>query len=91
MDLAEQIRAQRAASNAALAARDPDRVVSVMDASIAVGVAGGAVLRGLDANRAAWAEQMRDPDYLGYLRTPEHVLDGADQRSAAERGRWVGR
>ena len=91
MDIAEQIRAQRAASNAAIAARDPDRVVSFMDASIIVGVAGGPVLRGLEANRTAWAAQMRDANYLGYLRTPEHVIAGADQRSAAERGRWVGR
>lgn len=90
-DLAEQIRSLRAASNAALAARDPDGVVSFMDDTIAVGVAGGPVLRGLAANRAAWDEQMREAAWLGYVRTPEHVLVGADQRRAAERGRWVGR
>lgn len=91
MDLAAAVRALRDASNAAIAARDAERVVSFMAPDVRVAVAGGPVLRGVEANRAAFAEQMADPAFRGYVRTPETISVSDDRTHAAERGTWVGR
>ena len=90
-DATEVLRALRAASNAAIAARDAERVASFLAPDARVAVAGGPVLHGVEANRAAFAEQMADPAFRGYERTPERfVLEDLGQR-ATERGTWVGR
>jgi ketosteroid isomerase-like protein len=90
-DHAADVRALRAASNAAIAACDADRVVSFMDAGIVVVVAGGAVLDSIEANRCAFATQMRDPAFGGYLRTPSAIEIQHAPLRANEQGRWVGR
>lgn len=90
-DPAAAVRALREASNAAIVACDAERVVSFMAPDVRVAVAGGPVLRGVEANRAAFAEQMADPAFRGYVRAPETVDVRDDGMRAAERGTWVGR
>lgn len=90
-DAAVQLRALRAQSNAAIAARDVDGVVAVMDPEVRVQVAGGPLLAGREASRAAFAEQFADRAFRGYVRTPDEVAVDATGRRATERGRWEGR
>jgi uncharacterized protein (TIGR02246 family) len=85
------VRALREASNAAIAARDAERVGSFMAPDVRVAVAGGPVLQGVEANRAAFAEQMADPAFRGYVRTPESIRVRGDGTRAEECGSWVGR
>jgi ketosteroid isomerase-like protein len=90
-DHAADIRALRKQSNAAIAALDPNYVVAFMAEDVTVAVAGGAVLRGRAANRDAFAAQMAEPGFGGYLRTPEQVLVAQDPLRATEIGTWTGR
>ncbi len=85
------IRARRAVSNTAIAARDATAIVAVMLPDISVAVAGGPVLLGKAAQRAAFAEQFADRAFRGYVRTPETIVLHAADTRATERGRWVGR
>jgi ketosteroid isomerase-like protein len=90
-DAAPLLHILRAQSNAAIAARDADRVVAFMTDDVAVHVAGGPVLRGLAANRRAWEEQMRAAGYGGYVRTPDQITVADGGTSATELGQWEGR
>lgn len=90
-DVTLLIRSLRDQSNHAIAARDVDRVVMCMDPGITVAVAGGPVLRGVDASRMAFAEQFADRAFLGYVRTPDDVSGSAESQRVMERGSWVGR
>lgn len=90
-DHAADIRALRKQSNAAIAALEPDYVVSFMADDVTVAVAGGPVLVGRVANREAFAAQMAEPGFSGYVRTPVQVLVEMDPLRASERGTWVGR
>ena len=85
------IRARRAESNSAIAAQDVDRVVSLMLLDISVSVAGGPVLVGRDASRAAFAEQFADRTFRGYVRDPQDIIVHDPATRASERGRWTGR
>lgn len=88
----DAIRAVRDASNAAIAARDPDRVVACMMDDVTVSVARGPVLHGRDASRVAFKEQFADRAFSGYVReATEIAIDGASPTRATERGRWTGR
>ena len=86
----DTIRAVRAASNAAIAARDADRVVACMLSEVTVSVARGPVLHGREASLIAFAEQFADRAFLGYVREPTDIVVDAGTR-ATERGRWTGR
>jgi ketosteroid isomerase-like protein len=90
-DAGTTIRTLRAQSNTAIAARDADRVIAFMAPDITVAVAGGPVLRGVDASRSAFAEQFADPTFLGYERSPADVVVLPGGARVAERGQWVGR
>ncbi len=90
-DHAAAIRAARAASNAASAARDVQRVVMFMLPEVVVSVARGPVLTGREASRAAFAEQFADRTFLGYVRDAEDVVVHEPAMRATERGRWSGR
>lgn len=90
-DATDPIRHLRQQSNSAIAARDVDRVVSIMDPDIVVAVAGGPVLRGLKASRDAFAEQFAERGFLGYVRTPEVITLHDPPTGATERGTWSGR
>ena len=87
---ADVICARRAASNAAIAANDADAVVAIMTEDVTVAVAGGPVLRGREASRRAFALQMCEAGFRGYVRTPEVVEVDLGGQTATERGTWVG-
>jgi ketosteroid isomerase-like protein len=91
MDHAVAIRRARAASNAAIAARDAEQVVMHMLPDVVVSVARGPVLRGREASRAAFAEQFADRAFLGYVREADDVEVHEPPLRATERGRWTGR
>lgn len=84
------IRARRAQSNAAIAARDAAATVSFMAPDVTVAVAGGPVLSGREVSRRAFAQQMAEPGFRGYVRTPVSVEVAPDGATATERGTWVG-
>jgi ketosteroid isomerase-like protein len=84
------IRARRAQSNAAIAARDPDGTVALMLDEVTVAVAGGPTLSGRAASRAAFAEQFADPAFRGYVREAGQVVLADPPLHATEMGRWVG-
>ena len=84
------IRDRRAESNAAIAARDADAVVTGMSPDITVAVAGGPLLIGRDAQRRAFAEQFADRAFRGYVRTPDVITLRDEDSLARETGRWVG-
>lgn len=88
----DAIRSTRAASNAAIVARDAERVVACMLEDVTVSVARGPVLKGREASRVAFAEQFADRAFAGYLREPtDIVIDTSSPTHATERGRWTGR
>jgi ketosteroid isomerase-like protein len=89
-DVAE-IRATRAASNAALARRDAAGFVASMLPSYHVLPAGTLVQLSRDSTHASLARQFADTAMLGYVRTPITIDVSATGPTAAEHGRWVGR
>ena len=89
--ICETIRARRALSNAAIAERNAAAVAAIMTDDVTVAVAGGPVLNGREASRLAFAEQMGEAGFRGYVRTPDVVEVAPDGSAATERGRWVGR
>jgi len=90
-DHVASIRAVRAASNQAIAARDVDLVVACLMPDVTVSVAHGPMLVGRDASRAAFSEQFADRAFLGYVREADHVVVNDPPARATERGRWTGR
>jgi len=87
----DAIRAVRAASNAAIAARDAERVVACMLDDVTVSVARGPVLHGREASRTAFAEQFTDRAFVGYVREATDIVIDSPPTRATERGRWTGR
>lgn len=87
----DAIRARRAQSNAAIAARSAAATVAVMMDDVTVAVAGGPTLTGREASRVAFAEQFADPAFRGYVREPEQISLGDSPGKAIEVGRWSGR
>lgn len=86
-----EIRAERAASNAAIARRDAKGSV----ANILEGYRGtwaqSLSHRSRDSVYAALVRQYSDTAMLGYVRTPTVIEVSATGPAAAEYGRWVGR
>lgn len=87
----DAIRARRAQSNAAIAARSAAATVAVMMDDVTVAVAGGPTLTGREASRVAFAEQFADPAFGGYVREPEQISLGDSPGQAIEMGRWSGK
>lgn len=85
------IRAVRATSNQAIAARDADRVVACMMSDVTVAVAHGPRLNGREASRAAFAAQFAERSFMGYVREPHEVAIHDPPTQATEHGRWLGR
>ena len=86
----DAIRAVRAASNAAIAARDADRVVACMLDDVTVSVAHGPVLQGREASRAAFAAQFGDRAFVGYVReATDIVIDAVPMRATEVRATEV--
>ena len=90
-DAVAAIRVRRAASNAAIAARDLNTVVGCMLPDVRVAVAGGPLLAGREASRRAFAEQFADPSFRGYVREVRDVQLHDPPSTALETGRWTGR
>lgn len=87
---ADQIRTQRARSNAAIAAHDAKALppLYVQDPTVIRGSSGG-VLRGAEAMDLSFA--FSDPDFVTYERTPDTVTISQGGARAAEYGHWTGR
>jgi ketosteroid isomerase-like protein len=89
-DLAE-IRATRAASNAAIARRDAAATVASTLPTYRVLPAGAPATLSRDSMHASLERQFADSAMLGYVRTPTMIDVSATSPTAAESGRWVGR
>jgi ketosteroid isomerase-like protein len=85
------IRSRRAASNAAIAARDADATVAIMAEDVTVAVAGGPLLAGREASRRAFLEQFADQAFRGYVRETLRIEFTGPDGHATESGRWAGR
>ena len=91
MKAADDIRARRSASNRAIGARDAELVVTFMMPNVSVHVAGGPLLVGREASRAAFASKFANKHFLGYTRDPDEIVVADGSAEATERGRWTGR
>jgi ketosteroid isomerase-like protein len=81
------VRAARAEQNAAIAARDLNRVASYWTDSVTVTAGLGAGLRG----RAAYRRAFELDSAMVYERTPQQVVVSANWPLAWEQGTWTGR
>ena len=89
-DVAE-IRATRAASNAAIARRDAAATTASMLPTYRVLPAGAPTTLSRDSTYESLARQFADTAMLGYVRTPITIAVSATGPTAGEFGRWVGR
>ena len=89
-DVAE-IRATRAASNAAIARRDAAATVASMLPAYYVLPSGAPAPLTRDSAYALFERQFADSARLGYVRTPITIEVSATDPTAAEFGRYVGR
>ena len=85
----QRIRESRAASNAAIAARDVPGVLASMSDDIRIIASGGDLLEGKEAVAAAFEGQFTNVGAV-YVRTPLSVEVHESGDRAAESGRWVG-
>lgn len=86
-----EIRAERAASNAAIARRDAKGSVANMLEGYRGTWAQSLSHRSRDSVHAALVRQYSDTAMLGYVRTPTVIQVSTTGPAAAEYGRWVGR
>lgn len=89
-DVEAQIRAARAATNAAIAAHDfaPMRHLYLPDYTILPGSSG--MPSDLEAYAARLTRTFADPSFVAYVRTPDSIRVSASGKRAAEVGTWVG-
>ena len=89
---ADQIRAQRARSNAAIAKHDAQALTPlyVPDATVIRG-SGGAVMRGAGEVVGSLAASFADPDFVAWVRITDQITVSQGGRRAAETGHWIGR
>ncbi len=86
------VRALRAQSNAAIAARDVSRLRGLLDDDYH-GIQGSS--GSLDSGGAATARsygdvEFKDPTFVTYRRTPESVVLARSGKRIAETGHWIG-
>ncbi|HEY4303755.1 MAG TPA: nuclear transport factor 2 family protein [Gemmatimonadaceae bacterium] len=91
VDAAAEIRAERDASNAAIARRDAKGTIANMLPGYRGTWAQSQRHSTREAVYAALKKQYADPAMLGYVRTPTVIEVSAIGPAAAEYGRWVGR
>ena len=84
----DAIRARRRLTNKFIVEKQAQRLRPFFAAEARVIPGGGGLILGSDAIIAAFAEQLCDPGFVAYVRTPETVEVGGDV--AAETGRWTG-
>lgn len=91
-DDAADIRAARAAYNAAILARDVAAIRGVFAPGYkGIAGSGGELIDGGDAMAAYFAAVFRNPAFVTFERTPEIVTIADGRERAMERGRWLGR
>ncbi|MEG3179490.1 YybH family protein [Sphingomonas sp. LT1P40] len=86
------IHALRADHNAAIAARDLDRMTAMYDENAVFIWSDGSSTNGRVAMRAVFAEDFSDPawDSVVFVRTPDQIEIAKSGVRAFETGRWVG-
>jgi ketosteroid isomerase-like protein len=84
------IRAVRAASNAAIAARDLSALRRTVFDDLNVTASSGSVFVGGDEMMERFRASFDDPEFVTYVRTPEQVTVSQAGDFGAESGRWVG-
>ncbi len=88
---AADIRAARAAYNAAIARRDVAGIRAVLgDDYIGIAGSGGERIESADAMADYFARAFRTTGFLGFVRTPEVVMVADPPARAMERGHWSG-
>ena len=87
---AADVRAMRARSNAAIAARDIEAFSATLLPEVVVTAGNGGVRVGLDSVRATIARAFADPTFVDYVRTTDRVDLSAVRPIAAEHGHWIG-
>ncbi|GAB3011113.1 nuclear transport factor 2 family protein [Spirosoma pulveris] len=85
------IRALRQESNLAIQHRDLKGFGEAMMPEIDVTRGSGSHVSGRDSVLASVMVQFKDPDFLGYVRTPDSIQVSTSNPLAAEHGHWVGR
>lgn len=90
-DPVADIKAARAAYNAAIAARDAAGVRAALGDNY-VGIAGttGEAIIGADAMADYFARAFKTPGFLGFVRTPDRITLANPAQRAVEHGRWSG-
>lgn len=86
-----EIRALRAASNAAIAAHDAKTVASFVEDDVQITTGNGDKFQGRKALRERFEEHFRGRPDLVFVRTPEKIEVSQAAPLASERGEWVGR
>ncbi|WP_439546445.1 DUF4440 domain-containing protein [Sandarakinorhabdus sp.] len=90
-DAVADIKAARAAYNAAIAARDVAGVRAAFgDGYIGIAGSGGEAIIGADAMTDYFARAFKTPGFLGFVRTPDVVTVAVPPVRAMERGHWSG-
>jgi ketosteroid isomerase-like protein len=84
------LRESRAASNAALAARDAGAVAGIFARDGRVTAASGQTFEGPEAIEKALAEQFAQREGLVYVRTPRTFTLSSADAAASEQGTWSG-
>jgi ketosteroid isomerase-like protein len=88
---AAEIRAARAAFNAAIARRDVAGIRAVLgDDYIGIAGSGGERIESADAMAEYFARAFRTTGFLGFVRTPDMVKIADPPARAMERGQWSG-
>ncbi|ADB38386.1 YybH family protein [Spirosoma linguale] len=85
------IRALRQQSNLAIQQRDLKGFGETMLPEIDVTRGSGSHVAGRDSVLASVVVQFKDPDFLGYVRTPDSIQVSTSNPLAAEHGHWTGR
>ena len=87
----DAIRAVRAASNQAIAARDVEALQATWLPDLHVTASSGKVVQSGREMAASFSQAFADADFITYVREPDLVQLSVGKGYAAERGRWTGR
>jgi ketosteroid isomerase-like protein len=86
-----EIRDARARYNAAIAGHDSATIRTMfIDDYKGLAGSGGELIAGGDAMAAYFANAFRNPDFLGFVRTPDVITVAIPPDRAMERGHWQG-
>lgn len=86
----DAIRARRRLTNKLIAGREAVRLKPFFATEATLIPGSGGLIVGVNAIVAAFADQMREPGFVAYVRTPEIVEVAGAGNQAAETGCWTG-